>query len=314
MPDPSDGWWEEMRQGAAQPPPAGEASPRARAPVILGAVAALALSGGLAWWLASPERPAFRNSPVVQVQPRSAAPVRVAALSADPEQVRRAYADFTTVYSTSGAGGVARFSESCADSLKADPRILDFCLAFDLFADSVAEPAGQDASSRIALVQAALPSGAQPDARIAEVRRLMRQVTGVPESPPAAPKLQQAIAPPPARPPRANLQKASAPVPLRTPASPIRTARADPCRGKPTADRLVCAYPALAAQHRRMRAAYDHALAAGADPLAIDRAQAEWREARAATGDRARLYALYERRIRELTAAARKPPPEEPPS
>jgi uncharacterized protein YecT (DUF1311 family) len=71
------------------------------------------------------------------------------------------------------------------------------------------------------------------------------------------------------------------------------------------ADRLVCARPALAAQDREMRRAYDRALAAGADRLAIDAGQARWRGRRDRTTSEADLARLYARRIAELDAAAR---------
>ena len=52
---------------------------------------------------------------------------------------------------------------------------------------------------------------------------------------------------------------------------------------------------------------------AGADPLEIDRGQAQWRERCDAAHDRAQLSVLYTQRIRELSRAGRRPP-EEPPS
>ena len=70
------------------------------------------------------------------------------------------------------------------------------------------------------------------------------------------------------------------------------------------ADRLICANPALKTQHDRMRAAYESALENGADPLKIDRAQAEWRALRNAADTRAELASLYARRTAELKAAA----------
>jgi uncharacterized protein len=59
------------------------------------------------------------------------------------------------------------------------------------------------------------------------------------------------------------------------------------------------------AQEQRMRRAYDQALAAGADPLAVDEAQARWRTTLAKTASRTGAAQLYEQRIRELEAAAR---------
>jgi uncharacterized protein len=70
---------------------------------------------------------------------------------------------------------------------------------------------------------------------------------------------------------------------------------------------LVCSEPALAAQDRRMRAAYAHALAAGANRLEIDRAQARWHGARDRATEPRQLAQLYAQRIAALEAAARSP-------
>jgi uncharacterized protein YecT (DUF1311 family) len=82
-----------------------------------------------------------------------------------------------------------------------------------------------------------------------------------------------------------------------------------PCRAPSvTADRLVCSEPALATLDRRMRAAYARAIAAGADRLEIDRAQARWHGARDRTTEPGQLAQLYARRIADLEAAAARPP------
>lgn len=321
----ADAWWNDLKQEAELP----REPTRSRSPVILGGLAALVASGALAWWLATPQDAGFRNPQVTQVRPQ-VEPARNAAVAADPEQVRRAYDEFTTVYADSGAEGLARFRASCEASLEGDRRILDFCLAFDLFAATVlaeGEPAGNAEARRLAMVQASLPAGADPGARIEAVRRLMRTASGLPEATPvetaaqpepapAAPAVQTVSGRPPAA--VAGVAK-----PGVRPAAG-RAPRA--CRlGATTADRIVCANPALEAQHRRMRLAYERALAAGADPLLVDRAQAQWRAARDATVNRNQLTSLYSRRIRELETAARAPPrptqpaaaptkaPEEPP-
>ena len=120
---------------------------------------------------------------------------------------------------------------------------------------------------------------------------------------------------PPAPPPLAMTAR-TAPIPRAETATPTpsRTrlaARApskpaDPCRAEATpADRLVCGSPTLTAQHREMREAYTRALKAGVDPLMIDREQAEWRAIRNEVKDPSKLATLYNRRIRELDAAAR---------
>jgi hypothetical protein len=309
MPRGADVWWEDLRQEAELPPP----PPRGRTPVVLGVIAALAVSGGLAWWLSTPSRTYFDNP---EVRPAPAQPLRLASASADTEQVRRAYEEFSQVYANSGAEGLARFSESCAQSLQADPRILDFCLAFDMFAGAVAEtePPGQAQARRLALVQTAIPQ-ADADARIAEVQRLMRVASGVqtataspqalpddaPEasaaSAPPPTEARLAVAPPKAEPRRVRLAKAEAPRKARSTGGACRLL-ATP------ADRLLCANPTLKVQERRMKEAYERALAAGADPLVIDRGQAEWRASRNAADDRGELADLYARRTRELREAA----------
>jgi hypothetical protein len=88
-----------------------------------------------------------------------------------------------------------------------------------------------------------------------------------------------------------------------------------PCRGPAlAADRLVCSEPALATLDRRMRAAYARAIAAGADRLEIDRAQARWHGARDRTTEPGQLAQLYTRRIADLEAAAARPPHRRAPS
>jgi uncharacterized protein YecT (DUF1311 family) len=103
------------------------------------------------------------------------------------------------------------------------------------------------------------------------------------------------------------------------PAATVVVARAaqrpqEPCRAPTVADRLVCSEPALAAQDRRMRAAYARALAAGADRLEIDRGQARWHGARDRTTEPGQLAQLYARRIADLEAAAARPPHRRAPS
>jgi uncharacterized protein len=73
-----------------------------------------------------------------------------------------------------------------------------------------------------------------------------------------------------------------------------------------TFSQLVCADRGLSLRHRQMRAAYDRALARGADRHALDAAQAKWRQARSRANDRHTLSVLYAERIRALNAAASK--------
>jgi uncharacterized protein YecT (DUF1311 family) len=107
---------------------------------------------------------------------------------------------------------------------------------------------------------------------------------------------------PAARPPIARA------APAKAPARPKR------CFDLPTpAQRLTCGYPALAAQDRQLRAAYDKALAGGADRRELDRAQAAWRGESEKIADRNTLAERYQRRIREIEAASIRPLPAPPP-
>jgi hypothetical protein len=114
---------------------------------------------------------------------------------------------------------------------------------------------------------------------------------------------------PPATPP------ADAPEPpptLEAKAEPARErpSRLDPCAAPPSpADRLLCSDLALNLLEHEMRDAYRHAVEAGADPVALRESQAEWRRTRDPVADARTLAGLYDRRIRELNAAALPPPP-----
>jgi uncharacterized protein len=95
--------------------------------------------------------------------------------------------------------------------------------------------------------------------------------------------------------------------------APVVVARAAPsarpgaCHAPASvADRLVCARPGLNSLDQAMRRAYDRALAAGADRLAVDRAQAEWRARRDRATSEAELSRLYAERIAELDDVARR--------
>jgi len=77
--------------------------------------------------------------------------------------------------------------------------------------------------------------------------------------------------------------------------------RDNPCLDLPTAhERLVCGYPSLAIQDRRMKAALDQARANGADPRALEDSQAAWEAGSANVQERQALADRYARRIAEL--------------
>jgi uncharacterized protein len=74
------------------------------------------------------------------------------------------------------------------------------------------------------------------------------------------------------------------------------------CRYARTAsERMVCARPELAAADRRLNAAYENAIAAGADRASLRLEQDRWLAIReGAAPDPAAVRDVYERRIREL--------------
>jgi hypothetical protein len=141
---------------------------------VLGAVFALAASAGLAWWLVSSQAPA--PAPTVAVRPLARL---VAPAKADFTQVQRAFDAVQDAYADGGADGLAQADDDCAAALKTDARVLDYCLAFDLFASAVAPQVarGDPEGVRLAQARAALPPGADPAARVSQVRALMRQAS-----------------------------------------------------------------------------------------------------------------------------------------
>jgi hypothetical protein len=85
------------------------------------------------------------------------------------------------------------------------------------------------------------------------------------------------------------------------PRKPGRSASHNPCLDLPTArERLVCGYPSLAIQDRRMKAALEKARSEGADARALEDAQAAWQAGSSNVQDRLVLAERYARRIAEL--------------
>lgn len=123
-------------------------------------------------------------------------------------------------------------------------------------------------------------------------------------APAPAPAQQVVVEPPPALAPQVVAQP-PAPAPVAKPAKVVKAKAAPPRAAACRSNRMVCSSPQLMAQDQRMRRAYDQALAAGADPLAVDEEQARWRTALAQTGSHTGAAQLYDRRIRELEATAR---------
>lgn len=127
-------------------------------------------------------------------------------------------------------------------------------------------------------------------------------------APPVAARAPAEVRPPPLRTRRLETAQTARPHPLK----PMRLAQARvsappaACRAPQTpADRLVCGRPELGELDLKMRAAYDRALAAGADRLKVDRAQAQWRGRRDRATSEDELSQLYARRIAELDRTAR---------
>ena len=199
-----------------------------------GVLIALTASGGLAWWLASDHADAPANVSVQHAakarEGGPAAPI-LADAGADETQVRRAYEQFQVIYADLGPDGLERFSQDCAGAVAQDPRILDYCLAFDTFARAVAADSAWfgDAELRhLDLARQALPSGADPAQRLVQVRRLTRTATGAPEPVVIA----KAPAPPPAvaRTEPATVAARPSPPPTLRAAAPARTPAAAPAR------------------------------------------------------------------------------------
>ena len=283
-----------------------------RGRAVFGLVLALALSATLAWCVGrggdrtldaqtlqkAPPIPTVQTRPSAHAEPSGA-------------QVTKAYEDAREVYAQGGADALMRFSRGCLESLHDDARVLDYCLAFGVFADAIRAraPDEPDQAQRLAAARAALPAGADAPARLAAVLQLTRAVaapTPAPSSPPATRALSAAGPAAARRTKGSETRKASS---RAAAATANAKASATRCRLMSTpAERVLCADASLRAADRRMRAAYNRAIASGesAERRHLVREQASWRvELHAAAPNRRKVAALYERRIRELRAAAR---------
>ena len=101
-------------------------------------------------------------------------------------------------------------------------------------------------------------------------------------------------------------EPAAPPAVVETSAAPAAKRSRNPCLDLPTAhQRLVCGYPSLAIEDRRLRAALERAKAGSRDPYAIDSSQAAWLSASANIHDRLELADRYAQRIADLEAQAR---------
>lgn len=313
-------------------PAARPASGSSRLPAMLATLLALAASGSLGWWIASTERGGelrTASQPPAQVAApaASAEPMQYAPADPDPTQVRNAYQQAQNIYADGGPEALIGASMSCAKAVKVEPKILDYCLAFDVYAGQILSPGSPDQAQAdwfrdspardLALARAALPAHLSADVRLQQVAALT--LAALPEAAPepeaarverrgasksVASHIGRAASPPKAvgavsPKAKAKLLKAR----FHTSAKSRR--RADACRGEPTAaDRLVCSHRDLAAADHRMRSAYDRAVASGVDPDVLAEQQADWRAWRDSVDGHRRLSELYRDRIRDLESQA----------
>jgi len=179
--------------------------------MILAAMVALIASAGLAWWIAAPTTPADvaaappqPATPAAPAPRTRAAPLRYAPAEPDAAQVRQALADVQQAYADGGAEGLVQASAACARQLPLDPRRLDYCMAYDVYAAQIVPPGSgpsaadwfKEARGRdVALAGAALPAGVDAANRMAQVGELTRAV--LPSEPAEATTLRVAKAPPP---------------------------------------------------------------------------------------------------------------------
>jgi uncharacterized protein YecT (DUF1311 family) len=192
--------------------------------------------------------------------------------------------------------------------------VLDYCLAFEMFAAAVAPPEGmagrwfaQGGDRRLDLARAALPDGADPALRIGQVEQLMRQASGADLPARVEPVRETApepkVRPPPREPMKVVAAKRQARLAIARKAakSPARAPAPDRCaRIASVAERVLCANPDIEVADARLRQAYSQALEAGADPIALARQQASWRQARDGAATRDAMARVYARRIEEL--------------
>jgi hypothetical protein len=221
------GWIGHEPLTLAHDQPVGE-PPRRGFGVALAAAVALVSSAGLAWWVAAPNPAADVSAAPPQDGARTATaaqappPLRYAAVEPDPAQVRQALADVQQGYADGGAEALVQASAACARELSADPRRLDYCLAYDVYAAQVVPPGAgpaaadwfKDARDRdLALARAALPASVDAANRLAQVGELTRAVlpnTAVRPKPPAVVQARQVGKPAAAKPKAVKAKAAKA--------------------------------------------------------------------------------------------------------
>jgi len=277
------------RGGAPRSRRDGESASRAGA--VFGAAAAALASAGLVYWIGLAKDPTL-GAPPVQVALPAAQELPPA--RADAAEVIRAHEQLQDEYAAGGSAAVARLARTCARDLAAHPGTLDFCLAFNAFATSLAPEAPPLGEQReLLLIQAALPPGGDAWARLGQIRALVRQV-GLQGQP--GPRREIAAA----SPPQSAAAKSAA-----AKSAGVRASAA--CRRRaPAAPRTVCSSPALRNADLRLRAAYRKAADAGVSSRTLGRDQRRFRIAvQKAAPNRASVARLYARRIRTLESQAR---------
>jgi uncharacterized protein YecT (DUF1311 family) len=234
----------------------------------------------------------------------------------DAGQVVRAYEQLQEIYADQGATGVVAFARSCGNSLRSDPGMLDFCVAFDIYGSALdsEDPQTRDwqaqaAARDLALVRSVLPPDQDPAARLAQIRALARQASleaPTQAAPPVQPETRPQAPPAVSKSPPAKAARPPAKVASRAQAR--RQDTVAECRRRATAaQRTVCASPALREADRRLRLTYRRAVAAGVNPRRLAREQARFRTAvNSAAPNRAAVAKLYHRRTLTLEAQIRR--------
>jgi hypothetical protein len=280
---------------------------------VLGAMAAALASAALFYWVGSGEDRSITSGPSANAPPPL---IAYAPAKPDAGQVVRAFEQLQEIYADQGAPGVVAFARSCAGSLRGDPGMLDFCVAFDIYGSALdsEDPQARDwqaqAGARdLALARSVLPPDQDPAARLGQIRALARQASL--EAPaPAAPPVQPATRPqaPPASPSAPPAKAVGPPTHVASRAQAHRQDTLAACRRRATAgQRTVCASPALREADRRLRLTYRRAVDAGVNSRRLAHEQARFRAAvNAAAPDRAAVAKLYHRRTRALEAEIRR--------
>ncbi|MFC3068835.1 hypothetical protein [Phenylobacterium soli] len=187
-------------QGIEEPEDAGpRPGPGPGLGVAVAAIVAVLASAALAWWFAVPARAphTFNAPPPRMTAPAEASPpLRYAPDDPDPNQVKRAWREVRQTYVDGGPEALMRASMRCARSLPAEPQLLDYCVAYDIYAADIvpkgADGAGDwfaDAPGRdLALARTALPGVTDPSNRLAQLSALTKAVIPKPVAKTAAAK------------------------------------------------------------------------------------------------------------------------------